>query len=159
MRSQITLLTKFKLGPIGIYLKMHRNCLTDQRPGYGRISAKRDQKLIISAVYLNGSIHQVWDRSPKWFVLGVGGGGELTARYICMSLSRWRIWRQVYLSSQPQIMIHCQNYHRKSQAYPWSRYGDSLCEMTELHVIKMWSKQNGCNFLEEIVLFKKNSVL
>ena len=40
---------------------------------------------------------------------------------------------------------------------PRSRYGGILCEITQLHVIKMWPEQRVCDFSDifKFVLFKK----
>ena len=63
----MSLLTKFELNPISSFLKMCRNCLTNQRQGKGRNSVERDQKLIRPGEAPNEFAHQIWVQSDQWF--------------------------------------------------------------------------------------------
>ena len=61
-------------------------------------------------------------------------------------LRKWRTWHQVYLPSPGQFMV-CYPITitlllRGVSVSPWSRYDDSMCEITQLHVINnvAWTK-------------------
>ena len=144
----------------------------NRRPENGWDAAEHDQKSTRSAEYHDECIQQVWNQSPGlivwkwvdtmrvWWVDRQMGKqpNEWMDKPIPMPMT---YVTSTIFANLGQIMvlypITIKLLLREVLVFPWSRYGGILCEITQLHVIKMWPEQRVCDFSDifKFVLFKK----
>ena len=79
---------------------------------------------------------------------------KLVARSICISPSRWRIWRQVYLPSPAQIMVRYPIITKLLLKKCWPPNGADIMtaclKLLNCMSSTMWPEQNGWFFSDDI---------